>query len=227
MSITSAINLFRQLSVDESQPSGTTQTRQVNEACFDYLFMEMVHTLRSQLQAHHPVPDDSGSVSEQASATDRGSRTSASNTHDMPSTREVDEQLLETLYYKIELIGFRIGQRLAERYSKDRPRFVDTLDIVKFICRDIWTKLFRKQIDNLKTNHRGVYTLQDSQLRWLTRMSGDEGTLQATQQAIPYLWLPCGIIRGIMANHGLDATVTFKDLSLPQCTFHIKLNKPS
>lgn len=31
---------------------------------------------------------------------------------------------------------------------------MDTLDVIKFLCKDMWTLLFRKQIDNLKTNHR-------------------------------------------------------------------------
>lgn len=40
------------------------------------------------------------------------------------------------------------------RFSRDRPRFTDTMDVIKFLCKDLWTILFRKQIDNLKTNHR-------------------------------------------------------------------------
>lgn len=40
------------------------------------------------------------------------------------------------------------------RFSRDRPRFNDTLDVIKFICKDLWTLVFRKQVDNLKTNHR-------------------------------------------------------------------------
>ena len=28
------------------------------------------------------------------------------------------------------------------------------MDVIKFLCKDLWTLLFRKQIDNLKTNHR-------------------------------------------------------------------------
>lgn len=43
---------------------------------------------------------------------------------------------------------------LPSRFSRDRPRFTDTLDVIKFVCKDMWTLLFRKQIDNLKTNHR-------------------------------------------------------------------------
>ena len=34
---------------------------------------------------------------------------------------------------------------------------MDTLDVIKFLCKDMWTLLFRKQIDNLKTNHRVWY----------------------------------------------------------------------
>ena len=42
----------------------------------------------------------------------------------------------------------------TSRFSRDRPRFTDTLDMIKFLCKDMWTLVFRKQIDNLKTNHR-------------------------------------------------------------------------
>ncbi len=54
----------------------------------------------------------------------------------------------------VESIGFAVGVRLAERYTKDRPRFADTLEIIKFICKDFWVEVFRKQIDKLQTNNR-------------------------------------------------------------------------
>jgi hypothetical protein len=28
------------------------------------------------------------------------------------------------------------------------------------VCKDFWTCVFKKQIDNLRTNHQGVYVLQ-------------------------------------------------------------------
>ena len=34
---------------------------------------------------------------------------------------------------------------------------MDNLDVVKFICKDFWIAVFKKQIDNLKTNHRVRY----------------------------------------------------------------------
>lgn len=59
------------------------------------------------------------------------------------------------------------GGKRASRFSKDRPRFADTLDVIKFVCKDMWTLVFRKQIDNLKTNHRVRPRLFSSLPVWL------------------------------------------------------------
>ena len=55
---------------------------------------------------------------------------------------------------KLEAVGFQVGERLVERYTKERPRFSDTLEIIKFICKDFWYEVYRKQIDKLQTNNR-------------------------------------------------------------------------
>jgi hypothetical protein len=60
---------------------------------------------------------------------------------------------------KGRILATRLGCAMADtiflpRFSRDRPRFTDTLDVIKFLCKDLWMLLFRKQIDNLKTNHR-------------------------------------------------------------------------
>ncbi|XP_071376025.1 trafficking protein particle complex subunit 6B, like isoform X3 [Centroberyx affinis] len=54
----------------------------------------------------------------------------------------------------LEGMGFRVGQGLIERLTKDSPSFKDELDIMKFICKDFWTYVFRRQVDNLRTNHQ-------------------------------------------------------------------------
>ncbi|XP_030633661.1 trafficking protein particle complex subunit 6B, like isoform X3 [Chanos chanos] len=54
----------------------------------------------------------------------------------------------------LESMGFRVGQGLIERFTKDSPTFKDDLDIMKFLCKDFWTNIFRKQVDNLRTNHQ-------------------------------------------------------------------------
>lgn len=67
----------------------------------------------------------------------------------------------------------RADASLIYRFSINRPRPQTPLDAIKFICKDLWTLLFRKQIDNLKTNHRGVFVLTDSRFQPLSRMSVD------------------------------------------------------
>ncbi|CAH2050571.1 unnamed protein product [Thlaspi arvense] len=122
---------------------------------------------------------------------------------------------------RIEAIGYQVGHQLAERlrcmsrkpvpfrYTMERPRFTDHLEAIKFICKDFWSELFKKQIDNLKTNHRGTFVLQDNKFRWLSRMTVDplsdnSSSVQdpvamaenrAAQATGMYLYFPCGIIR--------------------------------
>ncbi len=62
-------------------------------------------------------------------------------------------------YAVLEDMGYRVGVRLGERLSRDKPRFNENLDIIKFICKEFWTEAFKKQIDNLKTNHRVCFFL--------------------------------------------------------------------
>ncbi|KAI8987737.1 BET3 family protein [Mycotypha africana] len=132
---------------------------------------------------------------------------------------ETDDGNSDAIYYKLESIGYAVGQRLVERFTKDRPRFVDTLDVVKFICKDLWTIMFKKQIDNLKTNHR------DNGFRWFMRMSTDIGGADSAKKAMPYVWFPCGLIRGALANLGVPTVVVAETTNLPQCTFQIKIVK--
>ena len=69
-------------------------------------------------------------------------------------TASISTPELQQAGRKVEAVGFQVGQRLIERYTKDRPRFSDTLEKIKFICKDFWFEIYRKQIDKLKTNNR-------------------------------------------------------------------------
>jgi hypothetical protein len=60
-------------------------------------------------------------------------------------------------------------------FSANSPRPTAPLDMIKFLCKDLWMLVFRKQIDNLKTNHRGTFVLTDSRFQPLSRMSVDRG----------------------------------------------------
>ncbi|KAK4034085.1 trafficking protein particle complex subunit 6B [Parachaetomium inaequale] len=132
-----------------------------------------------------------------------------------------EEEEREAVCRRLEGIGYRVGQGLVERFSRDRPRFTDTLDVIKFLCKDLWTLVFRKQVDNLKTNHRGVYVLTDNAFRPFSRMSAEVGS-QAVQRAQPFLWFPCGIVRGALAALGITATVQAESTELPGAVFQIK-----
>ena len=52
-------------------------------------------------------------------------------------------------------MGFGVGQRFAERYSRDHPYLDSSLDVVKLLCKELWMLLFKKQIDKLQTNYKG------------------------------------------------------------------------
>jgi hypothetical protein len=137
---------------------------------------------------------------------------------------------------RIEAIGFQVGHQLTERYTMERPRFTDHLEAIKFICKDFWSELFKKQIDNLKTNHRGTFVLQDNCFRWLTRVSLDPSAESmdsvdseapmgdtAAQTTSMLLYFPCGIIRGALTNLGITCSVSADMSNLPACSFVIRI----
>ncbi|KAI8048710.1 NO signaling/Golgi transport ligand-binding domain-containing protein [Syncephalis plumigaleata] len=145
--------------------------------------------------------------------------------HQVQDTTANAEEDKEAAYVKLEALGFRVGQALVERITRDRARFADSLEVIKFICKDFWIAVFKKQIDNLKTNHRGVYVLQDNTFRWFNRMSTPLGGSDAARRATPYLWFPCGLIRGALACLGVTSVVIAETAALPQCTFQVKITK--
>ncbi|KAI1502272.1 transport protein particle component [Biscogniauxia marginata] len=136
-----------------------------------------------------------------------------------------EEEERDAVFFRLEALGYRVGLGLVERFSRDRPRFNDTLDAIKFVCKDLWMLVFKKQVDNLKTNHRGVYVLTDNSFRPLSRMSASAGG-QAVAKAQPFLWFPCGILRGALAAMGISATVQAETSELPGAVFQIKTTTP-
>ncbi|GAA5839568.1 hypothetical protein JCM5353_001728 [Sporobolomyces roseus] len=147
--------------------------------------------------------------------------------------QQVDEIVLK----KLEEMGYKSGWSLSERLSRDRPRFPsipssipnapplpDPLEVVKFVCKDLWVSLYDKQVDNLRTNHRGVYVVLDNSLRGLVRLSG-EGE-EAKRWTRFLLANTAGIVRGCLANLGIQASVAGESSNLPQASFQIKILKP-
>ncbi|KAH9043855.1 NO signaling/Golgi transport ligand-binding domain-containing protein [Lactarius pseudohatsudake] len=160
-----------------------------------------------------------------------------------PSAPSDDEE--EGLRARLEAIGMHVGANITERCAShiilqsrthtnvlrlchDRAGFADTLDIVKFVCKELWSTCWDKQVDNLRTNHRvsflGVYVLQDNSFKPIARISSWESRADATRRARLYVAMSAGMIRGALMRLGLHGTVT-PEINLPQCTFQVKIPK--
>ncbi|KAJ1545444.1 Trafficking protein particle complex subunit 33 [Cladochytrium tenue] len=182
-------------------PAGAANA--VAESCFDLLMMEIVDLM------HRPA-----AAAAAAAAATRPGATALSEDASSPSAAATATDATasdkEAAYFKLETLGYRVGMAIAERATRDRPRFADNLEIVKFICKDFWISVFRKQVDNLKTNHRGVYVLTDNNFRWFARMSADGPASETSKLA------------GALANLGIVSVVIAEVSNIPQCTFQIK-----
>ncbi|KPM37587.1 hypothetical protein AK830_g8953 [Neonectria ditissima] len=209
----------------------------LSSSCLDFLLIELVPL------AHRVTHDRDSALLEPATTatTTTTPASAASTSHAVSSiaggTRKMDDdEDMDAVHYRLEMLGYRVGQGLVERsgnkakprwFSRDRPRFNDTLDVIKFLCKDLWSLVFGKNIDNLKTNHRGVYVLTDNTFRPFSRMSTEAGG-QAIVRAQPFLWFPCGVVRGALAALGINTSVQAEINELPGAVFQIKTipNKP-
>ncbi|KAI0537362.1 BET3 family protein [Xylaria digitata] len=204
----------------------------VGTSCLDFLLIELVPMAYRIANELEEASDDTGSGNGSGSKNNEEIRSvstsagtistalGASSATGRKSKLDEDEER-EAVFFRLDGLGYRVGLGLVERFSRDRPRFTDTLDAIKFVCKDLWMLVFKKQVDNLKTNHRGVYVLTDHAFRPLSRMSTEAGG-QAVARAQPFLWFPCGIIRGALAAMGISATVQAETSELPGAVFQIK-----
>jgi len=128
---------------------------------------------------------------------------------------------------RLERIGRDIGWRVAERAMSrpERPRWHDTLDAIKWVCKEFWAGFFNKQVDNLKTNHMGTYVLSDASFMWLRRQSRADGRGDLLAR---HLHLPAGLIGGALDALGMPCTVT-SDLGAqgsPSAVFTVRMLPP-
>ncbi|KAF2474061.1 transport protein particle component [Lindgomyces ingoldianus] len=225
----------------------------LSTSCLDFLLIELVpmaYRITSDLAAReeewmrgssslNPRSDDSGST-----AGNVGRIGDVGGVGGAVGGTVDEEEAREAVFHRLETLGYRVGLGVVERFSRDKPRPTTPLDIIKFLCKDLWTLLFRKQIDNLKTNHRGIYVLTDNSFKPLSRMSFDTKKFdQLPAQAAaamgdtvaglgkdanyiarvqPFLYFPAGVIRGSLAALGIQATVQAESSGPPNATFQIR-----
>ncbi|TFK28418.1 TRAPP complex subunit trs33 [Coprinopsis marcescibilis] len=213
-------------------------TKQIDGTAYEYFLIEMVATLRESAAFATartkevekemaeaglvPVPTPT-TVKKESIAGARDSTTSLQLSR--PKSTIVDEEE-EPLRARLENIGIHVGGNFSERLCVSRPPFNDTLDAIKFVCKDVWNSMFNKQIDNLRTNHRGVYVLQDNTFKPIQRVSSHLGRADAVKKAKIYSVLAAGIIQGTLSRLGYPpSSVTPEISSLPNCTFQVRMAK--
>lgn len=120
------------------------------------------------------------------------------------SDKKVHHSSLKMIYD----VGFTVGEKLSELLIfRNNPNLqfkdMDLLLVMKFICRDVWKQVFGKQIDNLKTNHRGTFYLIDYDYRPIQNFSIDgDDPAKELQLVEPFLQFPIGIVKGVLASLG-------------------------
>ncbi|WFC96936.1 hypothetical protein MBRA1_003602 [Malassezia brasiliensis] len=132
-----------------------------------------------------------------------------------PALSSADEA--EMANARMEAVGAHVGGALMERLAPDRARSTQTLERVKFVCKELWTALWDKQVDNLRTNHRGVFVLHDASFRPLRTAHAAPG-LVAEQLAFA-----TGVVQGALERLGVAASVHADASQAPQCAFHVRV----
>ncbi|THH12847.1 hypothetical protein EW146_g7311 [Bondarzewia mesenterica] len=173
--------------------------RLMDGPAMDYFLIELVQTLRQSsivaaararkveeemissglIPAPPPAPP-THKIKKEVLRESMGS--TVSQTQGVPGKVPADEDE-EGVRARLEAIGLHVGANITERLCHDRPIFSDTLDAIKFICKDLWAVCWDKQVDNLRTNHRGVYVLQDNTFKPVSRVSSWESRADATRRA--------------------------------------------
>lgn len=126
----------------------------VNMSCFDLLLIELVPLAERMAREYESSLDRPSLVNRPSKAANAASTAGGAATYTAGDGLPETTLFKETVHYRLESLGYRVGLGLTERFSRDRPRFTDQLDVIKFLCKDLWMVVFKKQIDNLKTNHR-------------------------------------------------------------------------
>lgn len=189
--------------------------KQVNARCLDFLLMEMVATSVRMSRLQGALPSD-------ADITEVCDTPGAVAVLD-PAIINSDDVTLRNENY-----GFQVGMRLCELLMYKAPLSLsgtyvsNILDIMKFVCRDVWRCLYGKQMDNLRTNHRGIFVLVDNNCRMISSMNSSKGVPDSIVRARTFMWFPCGLIRGILQSFDIDSLVTAEITQFPAVLFSIQ-----
>ncbi|KAH3685652.1 hypothetical protein WICPIJ_003399 [Wickerhamomyces pijperi] len=199
--------------------SHNSMSKQVNSICLELLLNQ---TVPLAIETSQRVKKQSQDI------TERLEEITIKDLHsgDVTILNEIqgdEQEFIATL----EEIGYNIGLKASEFINYENPDLdllqdFELLNAMKFICRDVWKYLYGKQIDNLRTNHKGTFVLIDNlfkPFKNFSSLNGDEETLRMSKL---YTWLPSGIIKGALKSFDVDAVVSPEISGFPKVSFNIK-----
>ncbi|QBM86185.1 Transport protein particle (TRAPP) component [Metschnikowia aff. pulcherrima] len=198
----------------------------VNNVCFSLLLQEIVPA--SVRVTQKLAETENGEFTRDSDAQTRINTLLSDIVDDTPGKVAIfDSELLnsEDVQLRVEGYGYDLGLRLTEVLmykAATKLKIVDVLEIMKFICRDVWRCLYGKQMDNLRTNHRGTFVLIDNKYKVTADFSSENGKADVVAKARTYTYLPCGIIRGILLSFGIEAYVSADNSQFPAVSFNIQ-----
>ncbi|KAI7955978.1 hypothetical protein MJO29_007377 [Puccinia striiformis f. sp. tritici] len=212
-------------------PSATTHLyrppSQVDAHLNDYFLNEMIHTISESAAYSLRTSSDAKRAYQERKRLQLGGTTLKEEDPAGTSiTKNLKSELDEAHRIRMDAAGYKVGWSLAERLSKDKPRISkvipDPLEVIKFICKEIWTAMYNKQVDNLRTNHRGIYVIQDHSYRAFLRVSVPKGyETEMDEICRKMVIFPSAVIRGALMNLGIQSIVSV-EIAIPQCTFQIR-----
>lgn len=206
-----------------SEDTLDTQTY-VNNSSLQFLLQELVPT---SIRVSHKLLDPTVSTFDEESEQTRIDQQLSGLRDDFPGTVNVlDSELINSdeVSIRVETYGYNLGLKIAEvlLYKSSGNKVVDILDIMKFVCRDVWRCLYNKQMDNLRTNHRGTFVLVDNSYKLIAQLNSSKGMQDTLAKSKVYLWFPCGVIRGILMSFGIESYVTAEITQFPAVVFNIQ-----
>ena len=103
-----------------------------------------------------------------------------------------------------------------------------------FVCKEFWPEVFKKRVDNLKTNNRGTFVLTDAHFRWTRHLKpaaaahhpgGAAAAAALAEAAAAHARFPAGLLRGALTAVGCPCAVVADASNLPACVFTVKLDR--
>lgn len=122
-------------------------------------------------------------------------------------------ELCQTLHRdKVKKVGNRVGKALAAKHTAHLAPFPDGLSVMKWIAKDLWSILFRKNASQLKTDRKNIFVIEDTEFKWI----------QATPKAAAVMEFAMSVLKGAIEDLFDLQSLTYH-VNHPHVSFHVHL----